>query len=267
MATTSTEGGGNGNVGIFADFVPPEPQNNVYVLAQQDGALNVVGQIEALAPGEQIFAARFVGSRGFLVTFVQVDPLFTLDLADPANPQVVGELKIDGVSDYIHILDENHLFTVGRAAIPQGDSALFQGVQLSLFDVSDLSNPKRMDRVEIGDRGTHTEVQYNAKAATFFGSHDLVALPIDLYENVGPTATDFAQYTFSGVYVYRVTPGNGFEFQGRISTRDSQFDTFYGTGSRGVFIDEAVYAVTGSAVRAAPLSDINSAPWSVKLTQ
>jgi uncharacterized secreted protein with C-terminal beta-propeller domain len=261
VATTSRD---NGSGGPAVDFAPPTPQNNVYVLDTVGDELTVVGSIENIAPGEQIFAARFVGPRGFLVTFVQVDPLFTLDLAEPTNPQIVGELKVDGVSDYIHLLDEDHLVTVGRAATPQGDFALFRGVQLSVFDVTDFANPAQQHSVEIGNRGTSTEVQYNPKAFTLFGDPSLLALPIDLYENTGPDPTDpgveifgFGQFNFAGIYVYRVTVEDGFDFLGRVSTTSDAIG-FYGTGKRGVFIGDHLYAVTGQLVRVVPINDINA---------
>ena len=73
----------------------------------------LVGQSEELAPGERIYSARFLGDKGYVVTFRQVDPLFTFDLSDPAHPRKVGELKVPGFSTYIHPLDENHLLTMG----------------------------------------------------------------------------------------------------------------------------------------------------------
>ena len=89
-------------------------RNQVYCLRLADEALDIIGKVEDLAPGEQIYAARFLGSRGYLVTFVNIDPLFTLDLSDPAAPRVVGELKVPGYSDYIHPFGAHHLITVGK---------------------------------------------------------------------------------------------------------------------------------------------------------
>ncbi|MCH8852145.1 MAG: beta-propeller domain-containing protein, partial [Planctomycetes bacterium] len=103
--------------------------NNVFVLAADGDTLKTVGSITGLAPGEQIYSARFLGERGFMVTFRQIDPLFALDLSNPADPRVAGELKITGFSEYIHPLDEDHLLTLGRAGTDEG---FIEGLQLSI---------------------------------------------------------------------------------------------------------------------------------------
>ena len=116
--------------------------NHVYCLNVMDGNLEVIGGLEDLAPGETIYSARFMGPRGFLVTFVNVDPLFTLDLSDPTAPVVVGELKVPGYSDYIHPLGDDHLITIGKHTKEYQGTAYYQGIQLSIFDISDFSDPR-----------------------------------------------------------------------------------------------------------------------------
>ncbi|MCL2354910.1 MAG: beta-propeller domain-containing protein, partial [Oscillospiraceae bacterium] len=88
-----------------------DDMNNLYVL---DDELNIVGRVEGIAPGESIYAMRFRGDRGYMVTFVEIDPLFVIDLSDPRNPTVLGELKIPGFSNYLHPFDENHLIGFGQ---------------------------------------------------------------------------------------------------------------------------------------------------------
>ena len=133
--------------------------SHVYVLDQE---LDIAGRLENLAPGEQIHSARFMGSRCYLVTFKKVDPLFVIDLSDPTQPKVLGELKITGFSDYLHPYDENHIIGIGKetVAAEEGDFAWYQGVKISLFDVSDVANPKEIAKYEIGDRGTDSPVLY-----------------------------------------------------------------------------------------------------------
>src|SRR5207247_4143430 len=104
----------------------------VYVF---DDLLNPVGSLTGLAEGERIFAARFLGDRAYLVTFRRVDPLFVMDVSDPRAPRVLGELKMPGVSDYIHPYDETHLIGVGMDD-PSGTGRL-HGLQFSLSDVAD----------------------------------------------------------------------------------------------------------------------------------
>ena len=114
----------------------------------------------------------------------------------------------------------------------------------------------------MGDRGTSSEALFDHKAFTFFAENDLLAIPVDLFEH--ETEPDnpsvFGTYTFTGLYVYRVTTGEGFTYLGRIAT-DSTSGIFYLNGTywiRGVFIDESVYAVNNKAVRSADLEDIEA---------
>ncbi len=105
--------------GFFGPVQPPS--NGVYVLQENGSTLEMVGSVAGLAPGERIQAARFIGDRGYVVTFEEIDPLFTLDLADAANPRVIGELKVPGFSTFIVPMDANHLLTVGQYVPPPGD--------------------------------------------------------------------------------------------------------------------------------------------------
>ncbi|MGB5926154.1 MAG: beta-propeller domain-containing protein, partial [Dehalococcoidia bacterium] len=133
-------------------------RNHVYIL---DMGLTIVGSVEDLAPGETIYSARFMGERGYLVTFRQVDPLFVIDLSDPNNPRELGYLKVTGYSDYLHPYDENHLIGIGKETTEEGEFAWYQGVKISLFDVSDVNNPQEISKLEIGDRGTDSPVLWD----------------------------------------------------------------------------------------------------------
>ncbi|UCD28698.1 MAG: beta-propeller domain-containing protein [Planctomycetota bacterium] len=235
--------------------------NNVYILAESGGTLEVVGKIENIAPGESIYAARFIGTRGFLVTFKKIDPLFTLDLSDPTNPQVRGELKVPGYSDHIQLLDENHLLTIGKDAQDMGSFAWFQGVQLSIFDVTNFTNPQLLHKEIIGGRGTHSEANDNPKAFNYFASRGVLAFPIDLYSG-DTTGSQYGQHTFTGLYVYRVSVENGFEFLGGIASTDGLATNgcywgYYGF-TRGVFIGDVVYSATQLNITAASLDSIDT---------
>ena len=167
----------------FSDFGGQSgPFNNVYVLHPTEDALEVMGSIENIAERETIQSARFAGDRGYLVTFEQIDPLFTLDLADPANPTIVGELKVPGFSTYLVPMDQDHVLAVGQY-IPENGFFFGQGVQLSIFDVSDFANPQLAHTVVIGEGGSAwSEALHNPKAFTYFAEEGLVALPITIYE-------------------------------------------------------------------------------------
>jgi len=119
-------------------------------LGEQSGALNVVGSLQNLAPGEEIKSARFLGTRGFLVTFEQMDPLFTFDLSDPAKPVKVGEWHGPGFSTFILPLGENHLLSVGESVDTEGDWVRSNGVQLSVFDGTDFAAPQRVQQRSLG---------------------------------------------------------------------------------------------------------------------
>jgi uncharacterized secreted protein with C-terminal beta-propeller domain len=237
----------------------PTSKNHVYCLKSQEGKLEVIGKLEDLAPGEEIYAARFIGPRGYLVTFVTIDPLFTLDLSDPTSPQVVGELKVPGYSAYIHPVGDDYLITIGKDAIEEEDFAWYQGVQLSIFDISDFADPRLLHNEIIGSRGTSSEALYNHKAFTSWEANGLLAISIDLYEHQREYVEPWTlgTHTFRGLYVYRVGIQSGFEYIGRISTvSDIPQYAYYSNWTRGIFMDEYVYAVTSEAVSSAEVNDI-----------
>jgi hypothetical protein len=220
----------------------------------------VIGKLEDLAPGEELYAARFIGPRGYLVTFVNIDPLFTLDLSDPTAPMVAGELKVPGYSNYIHPYGDSHLICIGKDAIEEDGFAWYQGVQMSIFDLSDFSDPELLSNEIIGDRGTSSEALYNHKAFTFWEENGLLAVPIDLYEHQTPPDYPYlrGERTFNGVYVYNVTVNGGFQYSGRISTQQvlDPYTYIYNEWTRSIFIGDNVYAVTPTSVYTAPIDDL-----------
>jgi len=162
--------------------------NNLYVL---DKDLKLVGSVEGLAEGEKIYSVRFMGKRAYIVTFKKVDPLFVIDLTDQENPQVLGYLKITGFSDYLHPYDENHIIGIGKEAAPASDEevnardlnfAWYQGLKISVFDVSDVNNPIESAKIVVGDRGTDSDALYNHKAFLFDKEKGILVIPISLAE-------------------------------------------------------------------------------------
>lgn len=119
---------------------PRLTESTVYVLARHGGRLEQVGRVGGLGRGERVYAVRFTGSLGYVVTFRQTDPLYTLDLRDPARPRVSGELRIDGYSAYLHPAGDGRLIGVGQAADGKGRP---EGARVSLFDVRDPAHPRR----------------------------------------------------------------------------------------------------------------------------
>ncbi len=155
--------------------------NSVTILTEKDGALAKIGAVDGLAKGERIYSARFLGNRGFVVTYKNTDPLFALDLSNPTAPKVAGELKIPGFSTYIHPLAENYLLTIGRDTFDNGQWVEVKGVQLQIFDVTTLSDPKLAHKQTFGKAGTESEALYDHKAFAFFEEKGLLALPYAYY--------------------------------------------------------------------------------------
>ncbi|MGQ9649518.1 MAG: beta-propeller domain-containing protein [Phycisphaerae bacterium] len=255
IATTEDDFTGNGN----------GTTNSVYVLGQQGDALNIVGSVENIGRGETIYSARFIRERGFVVTFRRTDPLFVIDLSDPTSPQMKGELVCPGYSDHIQLLDETHLLTIGKDAEPDGDWAWVKGVQLSVFDVSDMEHPQLQYRETIGGRGSNSEANYNPKAFSLWKpqgeDYGLLAFPIDVYdEGTSGNPWSYGDWKFSGLMVYRVSVANGFEYLGGISSVDTSevngcYWGYYGGYTRGVFIRDTVFSVTPNGVKAAAITD------------
>jgi uncharacterized secreted protein with C-terminal beta-propeller domain len=243
-----------------------DPHNAVYVLQESEGALEVVGSIEGIAPNENLYAARFIGARGFLVTFQQIDPLFVLDLSEPTSPTLAGELELPGYSDYLHPFGDNLLIGVGRSTreSPWG-GVVRDALQLSLFDVSDLANPTLIEQIEVGGYGSESEVSYTHKAFAFLPDRGLLVLPGMLMSEQGdPWSGDYS-YTpaFDGVLCYQVD-ATGFTELGRVTS--VVYDELgWPQWRRGAFIDDVVYAVTPAGVRAASLADF-AAPAKLVLT-
>lgn len=249
-----------------------EKCTNVFVL---DEELNIAGSVENIAPGENMHSARFAGSRVYLVTFKNIDPFFVIDLSDPYSPEILGELKIPGYSDYLHPYNENYIIGVGRDADEtidadkiHSDHAVYYtailGVKIALFDVSDPQNPKEVSKVIIGGRGTSTPVLYDHKAFLFDREKELLVLPISLYECEDEKS--YGGFEFQGAYVYHLSIENGFEYQGRITHKDDEEpkvteDYWYYWGSdevtRSLYIEDVLYTFSNSMIKMNSLDDLS----------
>jgi uncharacterized secreted protein with C-terminal beta-propeller domain len=163
-------------------------ENNLFVLEQEDDLLNPVGAITGLAHGEQLYSARFLGERAYLVTFRTVDPLFVIDLSDPYDPRVTGELKIPGFSNYLHPVGDGFLLGLGRDADPE--TGRVGGLQVSLFDVRDPQNPVRSDVLTLGDDNlwAWSNAIWDHHAFSYFPESGILALPVTAW-NEGQSVT------------------------------------------------------------------------------
>ncbi len=151
-----------------------ESESFVTVFEENDGELRQVGQVGGLGKGERIFSVRFMADIAYVVTFRQVDPLYTVDLSEPSNPTVLGELKIPGFSTYLHPVGDGLLLGIGQDATDEGQTT---GAQMSLFDVSDLSNPQRIDTLGLGEN-SYSSVDWDPKAFLFWADESLASVPV-----------------------------------------------------------------------------------------
>ncbi len=191
--------------------------NHLYVL---DKDLKVVGKVEGLAARETIKSVRFIGNRAYLVTFRTTDPLFVIDLEVPAEPKVLGELKIPGYSEYLHPYGENLLMGIGKDAVAIGDNAFYLGLKLSMFDVSDPANPVELHTLIIGDRGTQSEVTWNHKAFLVDSENGLFGMPIQycrVPESARQDPIAYGELIYNGFFLFDYDASAGFKLLGSVS--------------------------------------------------
>ena len=230
------------------EWSPPRTLNRVWTLQDRNAALRIVGRTPVLAEGERIFSARYVDDLAYVVTFRQVDPLFAIDLADPTNPTVLGELKIPGFSNYMQPLGDSHLLTIGRDATDEG---MVQGLALQIFNVSDPTQPELRHRHVFQDEWGYSDANWDHKAFTYFGARELLAFPYVAY---GRGWNSFR----SSLEVFHVDAENGFRKQGSVDhtsllqnecSDDNPYCREYGLNiRRGVFIEDYVYSISSGGI-------------------
>lgn len=227
----------------------PAVESAVSILAQgDDGNLVRVGAVEKIAPGEDIRAVRFDDDRGYVVTFKKTDPLFVIDLYQPAHPAILGELKIPGFSTYLHRLDPKHLLSIGFDANDHGNFAYFDGVILQLFDVENPTDPKLLHKEKIGTRGSSSEAATDHLAFNYFAEKGLLAIPMTICEG-GGDGRNGDVLAFSGLLVYDVNLERGFTKLGGVDhgTHGANCGTWWSNANsavkRSIFLDDLVYSI------------------------
>lgn len=238
-----------------------------------DNNLKQLGETAYLAKGEKMYSARFVGDRAYLVTYKNVDPLYSIDLSDPANPKALGALKIPGYSTYLQPYDENHIIGFGfqteeivrRNSLGRvtSSSSKVTGMKMALFDVTDISNPKMISEEVIGDSKTNSTVLENHKALLLDKERNLLAIPIKNYttdlsiteeDDISSATKSYTSYLKSRTYnkvgyaVYSLDIANGFNLRG-IITHDVNSNA-YTSDIRGLYIDDTVYTVSNKEIKA-----------------
>ncbi|MCX8197525.1 MAG: beta-propeller domain-containing protein [Candidatus Micrarchaeota archaeon] len=243
--------------------------SGIYVL---DKEMKLVGKTDKIAPGETIYAVRFMGNKAYLVTFKRIDPFFVIDLSNPSAPKVEGKLKIPGYSTYLHPYDEGHVIGIGHEAVEakEGDFAWQQGIKLSLYDVRNPENPVEVAKFQVGDRGTTSYALNDHKAFLFDKNKSLLVIPIlvaeidrkKYAEPVPPHA--YGEYVFQGAYVFRLTAEEGFVLLGRISHADKEemlksgeYFISRAEVKRSIYMDDYLYTISQEFVKANRLPSLD----------
>ncbi len=226
--------------------------------------LTVAGRLVDLAPGENIYATRFLGDRAYLVTFVRIDPLFVIDVSDPHNPRVLGELKIPGYSDYLHPLDDTHLIGLGWDTADAGSFSVTQGIKVALFDVSNFTAPRLVANHSFGDRGTTSEALEDHHAFLFSRGKQLLAFPITVAElppelRGRPDRWISGKSTWTGLVVFTVTP-DSLMLRGNITHETpEEFKAEPPRATvirRALYIGDTLYTLSEGTLESAGLADL-----------
>jgi len=240
-----------------------ESYSNIYVL---DENLKQVGAVENLAPGERIYSVRFMQGRAYLVTFKQIDPLFVVDLSNPRAPKVLGELKIPGFSNYLHPYDDTTLIGIGKdTGESEWGGVRVKGIKISLFDVSDVRNPKEADVYVMGDAGSDSIALNDHKAFLFSKDKNLLALPVSIRESLD--GSSYGKLTFSGAAIFNITK-DSLELKGKIDHSDggraSDSDYWRGysyydnTVKRSLYINDTLYTFSNKYIKMNKLEDLSA---------
>ena len=247
-----------------------------------DKNMKKIGQTESVAKGEKMYSTRFLGEKAYLVTYQTIDPLFVIDLSNPTEPKVLGELKIPGYSTYLHPYDENHIIGIGMQTEEKvnrnasgkvtSTTASITGMKMALFDVSDVNNPVQISETIIGDRRTTSAVLTNHKALLFSKEKQLLAIPVNNYEedfaiqtstkNYGTMINNYTNYNkpyiAEGYFVYQINVEDGINLKGTI-THEKAKSTYYRTQTRllrGLYIENNLYTVSEDYIKINQLEDL-----------
>ena len=251
----------NGNFRLATTSQKQQSSSNIYVLNMN---LTIIGKLENLAVTETIYSARFMGNKAFLVTFRQTDPFFVIDLSNPVEPKVAGELKIPGYSSYLHMYDENHVIGLGMEN---------NTVKLSLFDVTNVDNPTEIARYIVQGDYTSSDALYEPKAFLFDKAKELLVIPVSITQygviddgngasssgkdiGIAPLQGGYWQ----GAYVFKLTVA-GFELEGGITHQENTNQQYYYGDynlnvNRALYIGNTLYTVSNTKVLLNNLTDL-----------
>lgn len=209
---------------------PVEKYENRILIFNED--LEKIGEIENLIEDEEIYSVRFIGNVGYIVTFKEIDPLWVVDLSDPTNPTVKGELEIPGYSSYLHPWDETHIIGFGCNVEDNGYGGLRNDtIKLSMFDISDLENPKEVFNISFDHKNAYSNVFEDHKTLFINKVKNLIGFPVNWFSNVN-------DYNSTGLILYRVDlENNKFEEISNLTSKG------YGYVQRGIYIGDYIYCL------------------------
>jgi hypothetical protein len=208
--------------------------------------------VDGLGDTEQIYSVRFMGEVGYVVTFRQTDPLYVIDLSDPAAPEMVGELKIPGYSAYLHPLGDGLLMGVGQDATEDGR---VEGTQISIFDVSDPSEPRRLDTFTL-DSGSNSEIEYDHHA--FLYRDGLAVIPVQQY-----WWDEESDSVFMGAIALRVGEDGDLAKAGEIVHPGGDDDNWDWRAQirRSLVVGHSVYTVSSKGMMKSDLDTLDQEAW------
>jgi hypothetical protein len=270
IATTNRQKWGssfNETDGTYTWETISESTSQVYVLEEQSQELVEVGSLKDLGKGEAIQSVRFLGDKGYVVTFKQVDPLFIIDLSSPMEPKVISELKVTGFSEYMHpIKDGNFLLTVGQEATKDG---AISGVKISVFNVTDPSAPFEVQKyvVENGNGYAYTDAAWDYHAFRYLDQSEILIIPESVYNWQSPNAN------FDGFVVYKIDLVDGIRPLGNVTHADHNYMEYYCWGgaylpSRSmVFNGDLVTFKSHSILRTSTVDTLKTKVWELNLDE
>lgn len=223
-----------------------QESNGLYVL---DENMKVSGKIEDLAFGESIQSARFLGDTGYFVTYKQVDPLFSVDLKDPENPKVIGELKVTGFSEYLHFYGENKLLGIGKETDP--DTGELKGIKLSMFDISNPADVKEVDKIVLKDIDVYSP-QDNYKSVMIDADENIIGFAMGSYDKV-----TYNLKGYYGVFGYSAEDGFTQDLMQSLSKATGNSSDSYDVidETRGIYIGDTFYLCQNQGIYAFDRSD------------
>ena len=223
-----------------------QSESFVTVMKQDGSSLVQVGRVGNLGKGERIYAVRFIGDVAYVVTFRQIDPLYTVSVADPQHPKVMGSVDLLGYSAYLHPVGDGLLLGVGQAAGARDTEP--SGTQVSLFDVSDLANPKRISNAVVGS-GSSSSAEFDPHAFLWWDPLKLAVLPVQIYDYNQDTQQSSS---FVGAIGFHATKADGVAEKGRVHHPSDQYG-YSAPIDRSLVVGDRLLTVSTAGVLASDL--------------